>query len=398
MRLDYADLKIWPGHFTTLLLAGALLHPALVRADAGGADPFCGGPGTAASVWRTMQRELQEMDLLLPVTDKMGLARRNSALARQAREFAGFGAGLPAVPRAQLLRDVVDLGLHTGGFASGGLSDTNQLEKIRRLVADMGAQFPPASLQGGLLDFSGALQPVKPLLMARIIEAGPLRRNQTNALTLRLTRSDGAPALLAELLETHTRKIHLLIIDEGLEDYHHEHPEPTTTPGEYRFHFIPRGPGQYRLWANTLPAVSGREEFASADLPAFPSPGRAKGFSTNLTAHADGLRYELQFDGGTVKAGRVTIGRIKIFTDAGVPVSRLEPLMGAFAHIAAFHEDFQTALHTHPLNVPESALDRGGPILEFRLLCPKGGFVRLIAQMQLDGAARFVSFGVRVED
>ncbi len=206
------------------------------------------------------------------------------------------------------------------------------------------------------------------------------------------------PALVSDLLETHTRKIHLLIIDAGLEDYQHEHPEPPATPGEYRFRFVPRGPGPYRLWANTLPVVSVREEFARADRPSSAGPGREKKFSTNLAARSDGLGYELQFDGGEVQAGRVAIGRIKIFTVAGVPVGRLEPVMGAFAHFAAFHEDFQTALHTHPLNIPAGALDRGGPILEFRFLCPKSGFVRLIAQTQLDGVARFAACGARVVD
>lgn len=384
-----------------MLLVVSLLLPVGAAGDPGGADPFCGGPATAASVWRAMQRELMEMDLLLPAGDMPGLARKNSAIARQSREFAGFSAGLSAVQRAELLKGVVELGRLTAGFSSAsqnGLADTNLLENIRRSVARMGALYPSERLQTGLLEPAGSLQPVKPIFTARVIETGPPRWNETNVLTLRLSRMDGLPALTSDLLETHTRKIHLLIINSELGDYQHEHPEPTTTPGEYRFQYVPRGPGLYRLWANTLPVVSVREEFARADLPSAPGPGRKAMFSTNQTASVDGLRYELQFDGGEVKAGRAVIGRIRIFTAAGVPVSRLEPVMGAFAHIAAFHEDFQTALHTHPLHIPEGALDRGGPILEFRFLCPKSGFVRLIAQTQLDGAARFAAFGVRVAD
>lgn len=348
-----------------------------------------------------MQRELLEMDLLLPAGDMSGLARKNSAIARQSREFAGFSAGLSAEQRSELLKGVLELGRLTAGLSSAsqsGLADTNLVDRIRRSIARMGAQYPPAKLQAGLFEPTGSLQPVKPIFTARVLETGPARRNETNVLTLRLTRKDGSPALTADLLETHTRKIHLLIINSDLEDYQHEHPEPTATPGEYRFQYVPRGSGPYRLWANTLPVVSVREEFARADLPSAARQGRAKNFSTNLTASADGLRYELQFEGGEVKAGRVAIGRLRIFTAAGVPVSRLEPVMGAFAHLAAFHQDFQVALHTHPLNIPEGVLDRGGPILEFRFLCPRSGFVRLIAQTQLDGVARFAAFGVQVVD
>ena len=59
---------------------------------------------------------------------------------------------------------------------------------------------------------------------------------------------------LGDLIEVHTQKIHLLINDASLTDYHHEHPKPTDMPGEYAFAFTPSNPGPYRIWADVVPA------------------------------------------------------------------------------------------------------------------------------------------------
>ncbi|MEO5722015.1 MAG: hypothetical protein ABIR71_11155 [Chthoniobacterales bacterium] len=51
-------------------------------------------------------------------------------------------------------------------------------------------------------------------------------------LIIRLTAPDGQPVTLEGLIVAHTQKIHLLIVDETLTDYHHEHPTPTNKPGD----------------------------------------------------------------------------------------------------------------------------------------------------------------------
>ena len=57
---------------------------------------------------------------------------------------------------------------------------------------------------------------------------------------LKLSTPAGRPVTPADLREVHTGKIHLLIVDASLADYHHEHPTEADAPGEYGFRFTPR--------------------------------------------------------------------------------------------------------------------------------------------------------------
>ena len=68
-------------------------------------------------------------------------------------------------------------------------------------------------------------------IRASISTARPLEAGQRAEAILELKRENGMPVLLTDLIEAHTEKIHLLIIDPALKDYHHEHPRPTAVPG-----------------------------------------------------------------------------------------------------------------------------------------------------------------------
>ena len=82
----------------------------------------------------------------------------------------------------------------------------------------------------------------------------------------------------------------------------------------------------------------------------------------------------------------------------GRPFTGLEPVMGAFGHLVGFKDDRKTVLHSHPLGLePSSAEARGGPDLDFYIYSAEPGFVRLFAQVQIGGVARFADFGLLVE-
>jgi hypothetical protein len=67
-----------------------------------------------------------------------------------------------------------------------------------------------------------------------LVPSRPLQKGETVSITARLIgASDKRPVTFDDLKEAHTRKLHLLIIDESLADYHHVHPiENTGKPGE----------------------------------------------------------------------------------------------------------------------------------------------------------------------
>lgn len=250
--------------------------------------------------------------------------------------------------------------------------------------------------------------PGRPTMTLTAIPDSPLRIGVEAGVRARLARRDGTPVPPRDLLVMHTERVHLLIVDPSLGDYHHEHPTPTETPGEYKFAFTPRRPGPYRVFADVVPAETGVQEYVVADVPAaadarpgVPVGDRADRFS----AVEGGLRYELSLGAGplggggrVVRANEVVEGELRVAGPDGKPFATLEPVMGAYAHLVGFGEDRRTVVHIHPLGPePTRPGDRGGPTLRFNLYAPTPGFYRLYAQVRVGGADRFVPFGLTVQ-
>jgi len=229
----------------------------------------------------------------------------------------------------------------------------------------------------------------------------PLAPGKPARVTIRLTRLDGTPVRdAADLFVMHTQRIHLLIVDRSLLDYHHEHPVATETPGEYVFTFTPRRPGPYRVWADVVPHESAVQEFVVADIPSQDQGEPLTDRETKLTDVVDGLRFELTLDtkGRPVRVGEEVLGRVTVTDAEGKPFKGLEPVMGAFAHLVGFVEDYQTVVHLHPLgNEPTLPTHRGGPTILFRYYPPESGFVRFYCQVSVGGKATFARFGLTVD-
>jgi Heavy metal binding domain len=244
---------------------------------------------------------------------------------------------------------------------------------------------------------SGFPQPGEQTVRASVTTAEPLTVGQPVTALLQLQRPNGDPVLPADLIETHTKKIHLLIVDRSLTDYHHEHPVPTRNPGEYSFGFTPNKPGSYRVWADVRPHPLGLQEYAMTDIPATtagePLTNRAVNFKTTV----DGLNCELILAQKTIQVGRPALARLRITNADGKGFTQLEPLMATFAHLVGFNQDYKTVMHMHPKGA--LVLDpaaRGGPELEFQIYALRPGFVRLFAQVQVEGRSRFAPFGLQI--
>jgi hypothetical protein len=229
----------------------------------------------------------------------------------------------------------------------------------------------------------------------------PLTPGKPSRVTIRLERLDGTPVRDAtDLLVMHTQRIHLLIIDRSLLDYHHEHPTATETTGEYDFTFTPRRPGPYRVFADVVPAESAVQEFVIGSIPGEGAGDLLADRETKLSDVVDGLRFHLTLDtkGRPLRAGEEALGRVTVTDRDGKPFNGLEPVMGAFAHLVGFVDDDRTVVHLHPLGIePTLPTHRGGPTIIFRYYPPKPGFVRFFCQVNVAGAAKFPRFGLTVE-
>ncbi|MFN2508097.1 MAG: heavy metal-binding domain-containing protein [Chthoniobacterales bacterium] len=226
--------------------------------------------------------------------------------------------------------------------------------------------------------------------------AQPLNANQPADVTLLLQKSDGSPLLPDDLQIAHTMNMHVLIIDPSLADYHHEHPEPGDKAGEYRFTFTPRKTGPYRLWVDLVPKATGRQEYLLADLPGTGPTEKISDRTAQLTAVVDGLTYTVEF-AEPLKAGKTSTGTLTVRDSTGAVFSKLEPIMGAYAHLVGFSEDFKTIAHIHPMGAePTKLTDRGAGELKFHISPEKAGLLRLFAQVQIGGQSKFARFTLNV--
>ena len=222
---------------------------------------------------------------------------------------------------------------------------------------------------------------------------------KTAATVLRLTGPNGKPVTLADLKEAHTEKLHLLIVDESLTDYHHEHPVPAEKPGEYRFEFKPKAGGTYHVWADLLPEATGKQEYSKTTVNVKGTAAKPQN-TTNTTAELDGHRFDWTTeDNKPLQVGESALVKVRVTGPDGQPFKQLEPVMGAYAHMVAFPTNLESVTHVHPTGPePTTKTERGGPELSFHVVPERAGFQKFYLQTQIGGRDKFVAFGVDVAE
>jgi hypothetical protein len=233
----------------------------------------------------------------------------------------------------------------------------------------------------------------KPGIRLTLLPQNPPAPGKTVTVLAKLSRKDGTLVTDDDLDTIHTQKFHLLVIDPSLSDYQHIHPQKLAS-GAYSFSFTPKLANGYRAWADITPTATHQQELVFADL------GKPRAMIIDKAsvheATVDGYHFALSFDKPPT-VGSASMGTIVIYDKLGLPVTVLEPVMGAFAHIVGFHENFRTIMHTHPMDdEPQNADARGGPEIMFHFEPDRSGFIRLFAQVRINGRDLYVPFGVQV--
>ncbi len=232
--------------------------------------------------------------------------------------------------------------------------------------------------------------------------SSPLAPGTATTLTIQLKSPTGEPLIANDLIVTHGAAVRLLLVDPTLTDFHSV-TAITTQPGEWTAPFTPTMPGPYRLWAHITPASTALPENPSADLgPEFAIPPiTGDNGADMLSAAAHGLKFQIAFSGGTggpPPAKQTRMARLQITDDKDQPVTTLQPLNLAFAHLTGIYADGQTILQLHPTG--GDVLDdsfRAGPMLNFKIYLPQPGYLRLFCQIKLHDEIITVPFGINVK-
>jgi len=208
----------------------------------------------------------------------------------------------------------------------------------------------------------------------------PSAASRPGTLTFHITGPDGKPVTGFD--EEHGKQLHLIVVRSDASHYRHVHPA-MASDGTWSLPWTWAVGGDYRVFADFAPAggpgdlVLGRRVDVTGDTTpvAIPAPSRV--------ADTDGYRVGL--------AGDLTTGGSELtlaIAKDGVPVTDLDPYLGAYGHLVALRTSDLAYLHVHPLDGP------AGPAIIFHAVAPSDGQYRLYLDFSHRGAVHTAEFTV----
>lgn len=267
-------------------------------------------------------------------------------------------------------------------------------KKILATLIMMLAFTLPAMAQDGHEGHDHSQHAGEPELIITPITPSELKAGEDNEVILFIQDQQAKPVDVSQFEVVHTQPVHLLIIDPRLNDYHHEHPVQKST-GQYAFNFTPETGCSYRAWVDVHPKGS-HQQYIPVDLKGSEECNEPMDKTVNLEATSNGYDFKLELE-GDLKAGEAVFADMSITKD-GQSVDFLEPVMGAFAHMVGFYEDYETIAHIHPMGAePTEDTERGGPTLRFHIELEQAGYLKLFAQVQIEGKQVFAPFGLIIK-
>ncbi|MDK3256485.1 hypothetical protein [Blastococcus capsensis] len=181
--------------------------------------------------------------------------------------------------------------------------------------------------------------------------------------------------------------LHLVAVRRDLTGYQHVHPE-LGADGVWRAP-LALEPGSWRLFADFTAAADGENRVLGADL-AVPGGYEPQPLSEPSTiAEVDG--YTVVLTGG-LTPGSASELTFSVSRD-GVPVTDLQPYLGAYGHLVALRDGDLAYLHVHPAG-HEAVEPAPGPHVEFATTAPSTGTYRLFLDFRHDDAVHTAAFTV----
>lgn len=203
-------------------------------------------------------------------------------------------------------------------------------------------------------------------------------------LTFRVLGPDGDA--VTDYAVRHDEDLHLVAVRRDLTGYQHVHPE-LRPDGVWEVR-LDLTPGSWRVFADFAASADDTDRVLGADLAVggeyAPEPLPAPA----AVAEVDG--YTVVLD-GSLTAGEESEVRFGISRD-GVPVTDLQPYLGAFGHLVALRGGDLGYLHVHPAAPPGGAAPAPGPNLGFVAEVPSAGSYRLFLDFRHDDEVRTAAF------
>ncbi|MEV7098643.1 hypothetical protein AB0M80_37995 [Amycolatopsis sp. NPDC051045] len=200
-----------------------------------------------------------------------------------------------------------------------------------------------------------------------------------------ITGPDGKPVTAFDV--EHEKRLHLIVVRRDTAGFQHVHPE-MAPDGRWSVPLNLPAAGSYRAFADFAP-TGGNPMTLGVDLSVAGNYQPAT-YPPSRTAQVDGYTVEL--------AGDLTAGKTSPLTltvsRTGVPVTDLQPYLGAYGHLVALRRGDLAYLHVHPDGEPGDGKTAAGPQVKFAAEVPSAGTYRLFLDFRHGGVVRTAEFTV----
>ena len=193
--------------------------------------------------------------------------------------------------------------------------------------------------------------------------------------------------LVTEYDVEHEKRLHFIAVRRDFSGFQHVHPE--LGPDGTWTAALDLTPGQWRVFADFKPA-GGDSLTLGSDLLV---PGRVAAAADRppiRVSTVDGYTVTLT---GDLVPGEHSMLELSIAKD-GVPVTDLQPYLGAYGHLVALRGGDLAYLHVHPDGEPGDGKTKPGPAVEFGAEVPSVGTYHLYLDFQHDGVVRTAQFAL----
>jgi hypothetical protein len=206
---------------------------------------------------------------------------------------------------------------------------------------------------------------------------------RTTGLTIAVREPD-TNAAVTKFSFVHERLLHLFIVSRDLTYFAHVHPEQQADGRFVLQH--PLDGGEYMLIADFVPSSGTSQLLQKAIIVSGPAASSAEPNDS-----PGGLTVSMAVDGELAagKDARLTFTVRDATT--GMPVSDLQPYLGAPAHMLLLRADLTDAVHAHPEEQVAA-----GPSVRFHPLIPAPGAYKLWVQFQHRGQVSTSTFDLVV--
>jgi len=204
-------------------------------------------------------------------------------------------------------------------------------------------------------------------------------------LSFRILGPDGSAVTAFD--ESHEKDLHLIVVRRDLSGFQHVHPV-LEADGRWRVP-VAVTPGSWRVLADFTPSADGENRTLGADLAVpgdfIPAPLPAE----SRTAEVDGYTVTLI---GDLVPGSESALTLRVSRD-GLPVTDLQPYLGAHGHLVALRAGDLAYLHVHPDGDPAP-----GPDISFMATTPSAGTYRLFLDFRHGDVVRTAAFTVSAHE